>query len=416
MVHILQPRARERGPSFGEKLSQGIGRGLEMGSQMMKELEDKESIKKENSTFKNLTGLDISGIKDPKMREKAFELTLQSKYKKEEMEGEQDFLGKIFNKSGSQSSDKGSKLQGYSEPIADDQPGSNNGNGFNPANISDEDIALLATKKPALAREVRSAKDAAITKLRDEKKEKQTQFQSDRDYHSKRSDKAVEKASAAIQKAPIRKGLINQQRRDIASGQTEGIIPFLVEKTGAEIYRNPESARFKTASKQRFIENLSSLGGGARPNMFIEQQLVGAQAALGRDAESNQTILDMEEFIDDLETQHAQYVREESQKDRDKFGYVREDVEERADKKMEKFAEQRQDQMAYDIRQRREANMSDEELVREIAGKHVVPDTPLTLRAARILMIKNNDDERKAQAESKKLGYRIPMPETYMRK
>jgi hypothetical protein len=71
--------------------------------------------------------------------------------------------------------------------------------------------------------------------------------------------------------------------------------------------------------------------------------------------------------------------------------------------------------MAYDIRKRREQNMSDEDLTKEIIMGDISPDTPLTLRTARILMIKNNDDERKAQAEAKKLGFRLPNEKTYMR-
>jgi len=276
-----------------------------------------------------------------------------------------------------------------------------------------EDQLVVASGAPD--KEISEPAKQELKRRQEEIKSRGKSFEADRTFHSKTSEPSVAAANEILKKAPIRKGLINQQRRDIASGNTEGILPFLAEKTGVELWRNPESARFKTASKQRFIENLSSIGGGARPNMFIEQQLVGAQAALGRDAESNQTVLDMEEFIDDLESQRARYIREAANEDREKLGYVRNDVEERADEKMEKYAEQRQDEMAYDIRKRREQNLSDEQLTREIVGKHVVTGTPLTVRAARILMIKNNYDEKKAQAEAVKLGFKIPTESTYQR-
>jgi len=116
----------------------------------------------------------------------------------------------------------------------------------------------------------------------------------------------------------------------------------------------------------------------------------------------------MEEFIDDMEMQRAKYIQEGAQKDRTDLGYVKADIAERADQKMEKYAEQRQDKMAYDIRKRHEDKLDDKQFAQEIVNKPVVPGTPLTLRAARFLMIKNNDDERKAQAEAKRLGYSIP--------
>ncbi|MGJ0428485.1 hypothetical protein [Methylobacter sp.] len=260
------------------------------------------------------------------------------------------------------------------------------------------------------------SKQRKIKEKNDIEKAKRQAFESDREYHSKTSEPIIKEATSILKEAPLKKGLIDQQRRDIASGQTSGLIPFLVEKTGADIYRNPESSRFKTASKQRFVESLHQLGAaGARANQFIEQQLVGAQASLGRSEEANQTVLDLEEFVDDLKAERAKIELQLADEDNAKYGYARNDIARRADKKMTEYANQRQEEMAYDIRKRHEQNMSDEDLTKEIIMGNITPDTPLTLRTARILMIKNNDDERKAQAEAKKLGFRLPNEKTYLR-
>jgi len=245
-------------------------------------------------------------------------------------------------------------------------------------------------------------------------KAEQQKFESDRTYHSKTSDDIVKNANETLAKAPIKKGLIAQQRRDVNSGNTSGLIPFLVDKTGITSFRNPESARFKTIGKQRFIESLQLLGGaGARPNQFIEQQLVSAQAALGNDELSNNTILDLEEFVDDMETEKAKFIAEEAEKDRDQYGYVRNDVANRSNKRMEDYANKRQDKLAYTIRKRYEDTKDDKELLNDIFGGKIAPDTPMTLRIRDLLLIKNDYDKAKTQAEAKRLGFTIPLESTY---
>ena len=242
------------------------------------------------------------------------------------------------------------------------------------------------------------------------------QFKGEREFHTKRAYPVVQEAEAIIQAHPIKKGLLDQQRRDIATGNVEGFPQFMSDKLGLEIYRNPEASRFKNISKNRFIESLSELGGaGARPNQFIEQQLTQAQPAIGRSALANQTVLDLEEFIEDMKLQRAKYVEQLAADDFEKYGYERGDLNARANKLMESYADKRQDEMAYDIRRRTEEEMDNETLTREIVGKNVPKDTPLTVRVARILMIKNNDDERKAFEEAKRLGFKIPLESTYQR-
>lgn len=66
--------AREREPSFSEKLSQGVGRGLQEGSRLYGE-------HKENKLLKELTGLDFEGIQDPELRSKAFQYAMQNQGK-----------------------------------------------------------------------------------------------------------------------------------------------------------------------------------------------------------------------------------------------------------------------------------------------------------------------------------------------
>lgn len=453
MVQVLQDLSGKR-PSVGSMLAKGVGSAgqslaksyTERLMQGEEEAKKRAEIEEENEAILQETermfgkgkGIRLHGIKDPKQREEAFKSALtsvnqqvleaqkQENRKASESSKASSLLGleseKQKNREALEKLKQGGKediLKGK-QSFLNEVLGGKKSEGLNPinedglkehepldfSNISDEDIIRAEAQG---LRGLREAKDAALKKISDEKKQKRSDFTSDREYHSKTSQPIIDKAVALIEKEPIDKSLIAQQRRDISTGNTEGIIPFLVEMTGSEVYRNPESARFKTASKQRFVESVHELGAsGARANQFIEQQLVGAQATLGRSEEANQTVLDLEEFILDMKNQRAKYELEEAEKDNEKLGYVKNDISQRANKKMAEYAESRQNKMAYDIRERHENTLDDKQLAHEIISGKVSPDTPLTRRSAAILMLKNNDDKEAAMREALRLGFTLP--------
>jgi hypothetical protein len=392
MVQIIQER--EKSPSFLQKLAAGFVQGVPAG------MEKYEALKGERKRNKAYEELGIPEGTPPDLAKTVLAEKLKADYKKDLLEKKQDFITSILGKSGNVVSEKDGEMPSEGK--------------F--SKISDQDIVEATAIDPTLGKALRDAKDAEVRSFEGKEKEIRRKFEADREYHSKRSDPIINAAEQVVKNAPINRTLIQQQRRDIASGNTSGVIPFLVEKLGLESYRDPESARFKTASKQRFVESIHELGGaGARPNQFIEQQLTSAQPALGRSEEANQGVLDLEEFIEDMKLQRAKYELELAEQDLEKFGYARNDISQRADKMMKDYTEQRQDEMAYDIRKRHEDNLDDTQLVQEIVSGNVPYDTPLTMRVARILMIKNNDDEKKATAEAKRLGFRFPTEKTYSR-
>lgn len=418
MVQIIESNRRPSGSErFGNAFSGIVRQGVDFLHDKKARQEAAQYMQEENDAVKRLTGQDISGVNDPKQRQQIVSELLrgenerkkfqeQTSAKDQQFKSKVDYFSEKFGKG---------KVSQDSEMRQRKEEGFEPENDFDSSRISDEDVIEATMIDPILGRTLGDIKKADIKAKTEKEKAKQSKFESDRQYHSKTSDPILQKASDVIQSAPIKRGLNNQQRIDIQSGNTSGLIPYLVEKTGAEIWRNPESARFKTIAKESFIESLNSIGGGARPNQFIERQLSEAQPALGRSAEANLTILDMLEFKDDLIEKRAELIRDFAKIDRDELGYVKNDVAERADAKMASYAEKKQEALAYDIRQRKEANMNDQELAKEIALGAVTPGTPLTLRAASMLMIKNGDDPKKAQAEAKKLGFTIPSEETYMR-
>ena len=74
MVDIIEENRR---PSTGERLSAGLDRAMQFGEKVLQQRQAKDSMEKENQVFKELTGLDISGIQDPKTRQDAFAYAMQ---------------------------------------------------------------------------------------------------------------------------------------------------------------------------------------------------------------------------------------------------------------------------------------------------------------------------------------------------
>jgi hypothetical protein len=254
--------------------------------------------------------------------------------------------------------------------------------------------------------------DPNLAKLKQgQQEQKKKEFFTERDFHTKYTDPIVKEADEIIRQNPVKKSLIDQQRLNIASGKTSGIIPFLVDAMNIEPYRGAEASSFRTIAKNRFIENLGNIGGGARPNQFLEKQLAAGQEAIGRPEEANQVVLDVEEFIEDMREKRAQTIKEVERDQVKQFGYARRDMLDEVDKRMGSYAKDRQEKMSLDIRKRKEGTLSDEDMIKEIVTKKIVPGTPLTPRMANLLMIKNHDDPYKAQAEAKRLGFTIPQTE-----
>lgn len=67
---ILLP-AVERKKTLGQKLSQGLGRGLDIASQFAQESQQNKLMQQENEAVKKM-GFDLTGISDPKSRQEAF--------------------------------------------------------------------------------------------------------------------------------------------------------------------------------------------------------------------------------------------------------------------------------------------------------------------------------------------------------
>lgn len=431
MVQIIPANPTKQ--SFSQKLAGGIGRGLEIGSQLYGEHQQKQLLAKEKQgatdAILQLTGKDTSGLPLEMQKEylsKALQGQNEQAKQQSKYQSQLDLMKQLGLNLGEEEENEPTQGQRFEkkQPKGILKPGYENLASENkraqPSKLIPENkIQAMALINPAVADKMQKHNDNIMTQQRHEEdieqknqEIKQTSFQKDREFHSKTSLPIIENSTKIVQSAPAKKGLINQHRRDIASGNVSGYRQFLVDKTGWEIFRTPEAARARSAAKQYFMESLNSLANGARPNIFIEQQLSAGQTQIGREEEANQSVLDIMEFRDDLELQRAKFILEEAKKDEEKYGYARNDVDRRAEEKMIPYAEQREDEMAYTIRKRTEESLTDEDIMKDIYEDKIGPSTPLTPRVANILRIKNNEDLKKAQAEAKRLGFIFPTETT----
>lgn len=69
--------AAPRKPNMSERLNSFMNQGMQFGEQIMQQQQAKNQMQQENEQFHKLTGMDISGIQDPKMRQEAFATAMQ---------------------------------------------------------------------------------------------------------------------------------------------------------------------------------------------------------------------------------------------------------------------------------------------------------------------------------------------------
>jgi hypothetical protein len=378
---------------FSEKLEEKIGKN-----------QANVERNKENEALK-MQGIDLAGINDPKMRQLVTSEMLKGERAKEKMQEEQKSLSQLFG-------NRGGKKE--TSDFNQENSGLNEG-GIDPEQLSDEDIAYAETIRHGLGSTLQQMKSAKIKEKSSNVKEESRKFEADRAYHTKTSQPYLDEANEVLKNEKTQKGLTDQLKMDIKSGNTTGLWPFMVDKLGLESFRNPESARFTNEVKNKFVSSLQDIP-GARPNMFIERFLSTAQPMLGRTPEANLSVLELDDFIDDMNVERAKKIREIAEEDRNKHGYVRNDVVERAEKKMGDFANKRQSQMAYDIRKIHEDYLEkDQDLLKEIILGEIPEGSPVTKRTMRLLMIKNDNNPEKAVAEAKKLKMVFPSEEVYNR-
>ncbi len=301
MVQIIKEHLKERRPSFMDRLGNAAGKAAEVIPEYLMQQEQQKAqemkMQQENSRIKELTGMDISGVQDPKIRQKVVELAMQNQGKQGLLEQKKQMLSGIFGNN-----------QNVERQPSQQSPENNSEqeNQFNPTNISDSDIAQVASMDPNLGRELRYAKDAAIRNSQNERKIKQREKEHSPEYmRDKTLAETQSKADSEYNKelqtsAPlheIKSRTLDKLEKLNLKGVTGKPYEKLLEKSGL-VNLTSEGRREFSADVKHLITDIRSILGGQFSN-FEFQTILNAYPSADFSKEANKAIINnLKEFQD----------------------------------------------------------------------------------------------------------------------
>jgi hypothetical protein len=390
-------------PARRDVLAEGLGKGLgafaealgtgvaDRRKTKLAELAEAKKQEKENEFVKRTTGKDISGLpragRDEYFKALAKEEAQLGAFKsqfpellQEEMEprGAGNFAQGVV----------GEDVESLERPRQ-------------PQQLSPQKRTLLAKMYPEVEKSLQA---------RDEAKRKE--FEGEREYHLKTGAqdaiKGLEEKRNLIPNKEIAKQQVLQaaQDKDISGLSSD----YLANLTGLEALRTQKGAQLLVGSKDLFLSNIGRVG--ARPNMWIEQQLRTMGTDLGRSIPANLTYaltqgaeIDIESArIEAIDALKDQYMREQ--------GFIPNNIGSEANKIIRPQVEKIQDRLALQMRQLYDQEKGKKGLNRRLLDK-VPSGTPLTPTTANLLVEKFGSTE-KAIKEAEKLGYTFPSEELLM--
>jgi hypothetical protein len=332
MVQVLQPR--EKGPSFAQKVASGLVQGgMQEYDKYQALKQQNQQMQRENESAKKL-GIDLSGITDPQTRQKLLIESLKGQQKNQLMGQKQDFLGKLFN-------------NGPQENQQSPDQGMQTGNqGFDPSNVSDEDIARATAMDPTLGRELRAAKNAAQKKkIADRNFEYQKTLNSPEHKREQTIEASQAQADVAYNKNlqetskqhELKHQTLNNLEKLNAKGVTGKPYEKLLEKFGL-VNLTSEGRREFAADVKHLITDIRSILGGQFSN-FEFQTILNAYPSADFSQEANAAIIRNLKEFQDIKTKEVEFATQIKKENGGKVPYdfqsiVNEKVRDYANSKM----------------------------------------------------------------------------------
>jgi hypothetical protein len=240
----------------------------------------------------------------------------------------------------------------------------------------------------------------------------QKKFESERTYQSKRAIPFLQKLDESRNSLQEKDQALFLMRDAINQGNLEffykdNFANFL-GKFG-EGLRTAKGAQLINAQKEFLLGNIARAG--ARPNMYIEQQISKMLPQIGRSDEANLTVIESFQAQQDLEKKKQEISDQLVEKYEQELGYVPGNISAQVDKITKPYADEYQRRLAYRLRNLQESEMG-EKAMRKKTNSKVPKGTPLTLQMSMMFIEKEGSKEagiKKAQ----KLGYTIPSMDEY---
>ncbi len=378
MVQVL-PRVEKRqgfGEAIGSSLGQGLGMGLNRASEMVgQSMLDRQKMDQRQSLINQIeTG---SGQKQNNFSQQIMQAIPQIEQQ----------LG--FKLTEDQIESIGHQMNGDMQPSVDNQPEDPFAKAKQYASIGEHDLSNVAAKE-------------AESRISQKSKE--------RDFHTGRAFKFLDKISEASDKIPEREASLNSAFSAIESGQLHPLGgDFWANLTGLDALRTESGAQLNASAKNNLIASLGRLSGG-RPNQFIEKQISDAFAKTGETKGAQKAKLLMSRAVLDMDKNLTETSEKIAAEHRDKYGYPLENIAEESNRVSKSGNQIILKKLAYDLRRNMEESMKPDDFNKLT---RVSPGTPLTLEKAAVILRKapgKTDEEKEANAMkmAKKAGYEIP--------
>lgn len=217
----------------------------------------------------------------------------------------------------------------------------------------------------------------------------------------------VEEVNTSRKTIPIRENALRIAQKEIEKNPGREWGDWIIDATGLEPLRGSSSAVIKNATKEFFLGSLSRAG--ARPNQWIEQKIEDMMIKIGRTQQANLAVSKVMEFPVDLEKKRVEIFDKIADEHQDR---IPGNIDRLVDKEMKPYVEQRENELAYDLKNIEERYQSPEELN---SIKTVPPGTPLTLKKAKVFFDRAGGDEAKALKAARAAGYTIVDKDIYKR-
>jgi hypothetical protein len=239
-------------------------------------------------------------------------------------------------------------------------------------------------------------------------------FESERTYQSQRALPYMKKLDEQRSSLAEKDQALSLMRNAIESGNLEffskdSFANFL-GKFG-EGLRTAKGAQLINAQKEFLLGNIARAG--ARPNMYIEQQISKMLPQIGRSDEANYTVVESFQAQQDLEKKKQETSDQLINKYESELGYVPGNIASQVDEAIKPYAQEVQSRLSYRLRNIQENEMGASKLKATLSNR-VSQGTPLTLQTAQLLFEKEGSKEA-GMKKAKELGYYIPSLEEYRR-
>ena len=400
-----------------QRFSEKIGESLQQENQRQTQLKE---LQAENQSIKQNYGIDLSGISDPKAREKILVEKLKGEKGLTPLQESQKALADARIKDIDENRNMFNRLlpdqknQQYKESVGDEGPqpvnapqGQNQFSGMSKQQLQQ---AAAFKGQPGQAGIIGNMAQAELDRQEKESEKSQKSFESERSYHTQFSKPLEESVNTLRNTLPKQEHALNFARQAIESGEVGAFsMNHIADVMGLDSLRDKTGAQLVLASKEQLLPTLGRLSSKAQ-NLYMEKRMASMIPQIGLKDEANLTMQEMLEGEAFLDRAYLTEFDRLSGEDQNQYGFVKKDIDKRVHASMKPLETEISKRTNYRLREIEENSMGLKSMNEKVGKDVKIPGTPLTLAMAKLYKNKFGD---KALEVAKKNGYYIPTLEEF---